>query len=603
MAKQSISASGKKLYPFLILMLVLILQSCSGASSTGYNLTIAHLNDTHSHLESVPLNLNINGAIITAQAGGFARLQTLVNEMRGKDPNLLLLHAGDAVQGTLYFTLFGGEVEFDFLNRLGVTAMTFGNHEFDRGPAAIPRFLDRAKFPFISSNIDFSREPEIARRVMRSVVREVNGERVGIFGLTTETTPQSALNVGRARFLDVVPVARRQVAEFEEEGINKIIALTHLGSEEDIRLAEAVNGIDVIVGGHSHTLQGDPVKLGVIGLSPERPYPTLVSTPDGGKTLVLQAWQWGDMLGNLRVTFDEAGRIRGYVSGAVIPVGDSFSINGAAVKPGAPYYPEISRALQSTGVVRVVAEDRETTAALAPYSAQMELFRTTPVATAAEVLRRSINGGPGVLGADSMLAAAPKAQLALLNYGAVRRDLTAGVISVSDTLEVMPFGNTLVLVDLTGEELKNALEEDIDFLQAKYGRNSTKLPYIAGISLEVAPSNPRGNRIVSIRIKEGEGVWRAIDTLSTYHAVVNSFVANGGDGFSPIKKSRGFRHDTGIIDNDAFRDYLKSLGTVRNPKEQRIRLIATPEATVAQSRSADNYTGHTTRPAPMTVNQ
>jgi len=581
--------AGKFSCSLLICMVMLLLQSCGTIGSTGYTLTIAHLNDTHSHLEATPVKLAINGVTTTAYLGGFARLQTLVNEMRADSPNFLLLHAGDAVQGTLYFTLFGGVVEFDFLNRLKVDAMTFGNHEFDRGPSAIPGFLTRAKFPIVSSNIDFSGEPAIDGRVPRAIVDDVNGERIGIIGLITEITPQSTLNVGNAKFLDAVTAARQQVAELEGRGVNKIIALTHLGYEEDLKLAAAVNGIDVIVGGHSHTLLGDPVRLGGMGLVPEQSYPTEITTPDGGRTLVVQAWQWGYVLGNLRVTFDPTGRVQSYVSGATIPVADSFNRNGATIASGSPAYREIVLALQQTGMARIVAEDEATVAALAPYAAQLKTFRTKPVATAAEDLPQKINSGLGPLIADSMLAAVPKAQVALLNYGSVRKDLPAGVISVGDVLEVLPFGNTLAIVDLTGDELKKALEEDIDFLLAKYGHRRLALPYVAGISFSVIPAADRGSRVGSLALRGGGGTYQAIDPAATYRTVVNSFVAHGGDGFSVIKNARGFRSDTGIIDSDAFRDFLKNLVTVHNPKEQRVKVITLPTASIALPRWADSY--------------
>jgi len=581
--------AGKISCPLLICVVMLLLQSCSTIYSTGYTLSIAHLNDTHSHLEATPVNLTINGAKTTAYLGGFARLQTLVDEIRADNPNFLLLHAGDAVQGTLYFTLFGGAVEFDFLNRLKVDAMTFGNHEFDRGPSAIPGFLARAKFPIVSSNIDFSGEPAIAGRVPRVIVNNLNGERIGIIGLTTVTTPQSTLNVGNTKFLDAIAVARQQVAELEGRGVNKIIALTHLGYEEDVKLAAAVNGIDVIVGGHSHTLLGDPVRLGVIGLVPEQTYPTEVKTPNGGRTLVVQAWQWGYVLGNLRVTFDSVGRLRGYASGATIPVGDTFTRNGAAISPDSPAYREVVLALQQTGMARIVAEDEATLAALAPYTAQLKAFRAEKVATAAEDLPRKMNSGPGPLIADSMLAAVPKAHIALFNFGGVRKDLLAGTISVGDVLEMMPFGNTLVIVDLTGDELKKTLEEDVDFLLAKYGYRHLALPYVAGISFSVTPAADKGSRVGSLAVRGGDGVYRAIDPAATYRTVVNSFIANGGDGFGVIKSVRGFRNDTGIIDSDAFRDYLKKLVTVHSPKEQRVRVITAPSALWIPPQLADNY--------------
>lgn len=570
------------------ILVVVLLASCGSTGSTGYTLTIAHLNDTHSHLETTPLTLHLAGVPTEVQSGGFPRLQTLVDEMRAANPDFLLLHAGDAVQGTLYFTLFGGAVEFDFLNRLGVDAMTFGNHEFDRGPAAIPPFLERARFPFVSSNVDFSGEPAIGGRVSPLVVRDMRGERIGIIGLTTETTPQSTLNVGRVRFNDPITSARERVRELESRGINKIIALTHLGFQQDLRLAAAVNGIDVIVGGHSHTLLGDPDRLNAIGLAPERPYPCEVRTPDGGKTVVVQAWQWGQVLGNLRVTFDAAGRVRGYVPGAVMPVGERFTRDGVAIEPASPAHREIIQALRTSELARAVPEDRATLAALAPYRARLESFRAEPAGTAAEELPRTTNGGPGVLGVDSMLAAIPGARVALLNFGGVRRDLPAGVISVGDVLEVMPFGNTLVVVDLTGAELKRALEEGIRFLLDKFGRNQPAFPYVAGISFSVNPAAEEGKRVEDLMVREGGG-YRPIDPAATYRTVVNSFLAGGGDGFVTIKNAGGFRADTGIVDSDALRQYLTSLGEVRNRKERRIRVLTAPAARVAPPRSADGY--------------
>jgi 5'-nucleotidase len=580
----------KALYPLFACMLVL-LQSCGNVTSTGYTLAIAHLNDTHSHLEAMPINLTVDGMKATAHLGGFPRLKTLVDEMRADNPNFLLLHAGDAVQGTLYFTRFNGAVEFSLLNRLGMDAMTFGNHEFDRGTTAVPGFLDQAKFPLFSSNIDFSDEEAFGRRVPRHVIKEINGERIGIFGLTTETTPRSTLCVGKARFLDAIATARQQVAELEERGVNKIIALTHLGYEEDQRLAASVNGIDVIVGGHSHTLLGDKRGMSRIGLVPEGPYPTIVTTPDGGRTLVVQAWQWGHVLGNIRVIFDSAGRVRSHVSGATIPVGDRFMKDGALIAANTPDYRKIVEVLRQSGVARIVADDEATSAALAPYSEQLAAFRSQQVARALEDLPRTTNRGPGPLAADSMVAAVNGAHVALLNYGAVRKDLPAGVVSVGDVLEVLPFGNTLVLIELTGEELKRALEEGIEFLMAKHGRTNLALPHVSGMTFTVTPAAERGHRVGSLSARGSDGTYRPIDPTATYRTVVNNFVAGGGDGFSAIQNARGDRSDTGIVDSDAFREYLAKLGTLRNPSEQRIRVIGIPSAFMDSLRWADEYAG------------
>lgn len=575
-----------------LVLAALTLLSCGhGGDGRLTTLTIAHLNDTHSHMEPDPVKLTIGGIKTTVRLGGFARLQTVVDEMRANNPNFLLLHAGDAVQGTLYFTLFNGQVEFDFLNRLGVDAMTLGNHEFDRGTAALAGFLRQARFPVVSSNIDFSGEPEVAPLVSTSIVKNVNGEQIGIIGLTTETTPQSTTSAGKTVFLDAQAAARREVGALESRGINKIVILSHLGYAEDMKLAAAVSGIDVIIGGHSHTLLADQGQLAPLGLSPAGPYPTEITTPDGGKTLVLQAWQWGHVLGRISLVFDQAGKVHSYNSGAVIPAADTFIRNGVEVNRDSAEQREIVQALTATGMVRIVPEDSAAAAALAPYSAQLGAFRTTVVATAAEDLIVTPDNGPGVLGADSMLNAVPKAQAAILNYGGVRKNLLRGNISVGDVLEVMPFANTLVLVDMTGAELKDALEGGIDFLITKYGNLTPQvLPYVAGMRLNVTIAAAKGSRVSSLTIKGSSGQFQPVTPDNTYRTVVNSFMAGGGDGFTAIKNAPGFRSDTGIIDSDAFRDYLETLGTVRNPGEQRVVVMpALAKTMTSASQRADNY--------------
>lgn len=588
--------------PFLTLLVLLFLTACSSLpqKSSTFNLTLTHLNDTHSHLEPEPVNLTINGEDTTVWLGGFARLKTVVDQMRAEDPDLLLLHGGDALQGTLYFTLFNGTVEFDFLNMLGVDAMTFGNHEFDRGTAPIPGWIKRSRFPWLSANIDFSAEPTIQPLVKPYLIKLIKGEQVAIIGLTTETTPLSTLDVGKTVFKDAVTSARQQVAALSALGVNKIILLSHLGYQQDMKLAAQVSGVDIIVGGHSHSLLGDDQLLDPIGLTVAGSYPMELKAPDGKPVLVLQAWQWGHLLGRLQVRFTFDGEVTSYTGGACIPVGDGFTQNGVLVPSDSPTYQGIRTALDKTGTARIVAEDPIVAAALAPYTIQLEQFRKDSVAVAANDLTVGLNSGPGPLGADSMLAAVPRAQLAILNYGGVRKGFAAGTISVGDLLEVMPFGNILVLVDLSGAELKQALEEDIDFLIAKFGKEQKVMPYLAGASMTVSLSAAKGSRIVSLSIKDAHGTYQPVQPGTVYRTVTNAFVAGGGDGFTSIKKASGFRTDTGIIDSDAFREYLKRLGTVANPTEQRIIMLQTGQELAWLSQGvADGYPHSGTRNLPI----
>ncbi|MBA4396934.1 MAG: bifunctional metallophosphatase/5'-nucleotidase [Syntrophus sp. (in: bacteria)] len=548
--------------------------ACSGSRPSAYTLSIVHFNDTHSHLEPAAVNLSVNGVKTTARLGGFARIKTALDGMRAQHPDLLLLHGGDAVQGTLYFALFDGTVEYDLLNMLGVDAMTFGNHEFDRGTGPIAGWIGRSRFPWLSANIDFSGEPAIAPKVKPYLIKDIHGEKVAIIGVTTENTPLMTRDVGKAVFNDAVAGARRQVEALTALGVNKIILLSHLGYQQDKALAAQVAGIDIIVGGHSHSLLGATDRLAAIGPAPEGPYPTKLTAPDGKPVLVLQAWQWGHVLGKAHVLFTPDGEIAGYSAGITIPVGEQFVRNNTPIPPESDEYRLIMQALIHSGAARIIPEDPEVLNHLAPYARQVAAYRSVAAATATEDIVRGLNCGPGPLVADSMLAALPGGRTALVNYGGIRRDLYAGAISVGDVLEVMPFGNTLVLVDLTGAELKASLEEGIDFLLQRYpAQNPPAMPYLAGASFSVRPTAAKGARVSTITVKDQDGTYQPVNSGAVYRTVVNAFVAGGGDGFATVKKASGFRSDTGIIDSDAFREYLKSIGSVGNPTEQRIVIL------------------------------
>lgn len=557
-----------------LLVLLILLTACSSGLRSDFALTLVHLNDTHSHLEPLAVNLALGGEKTAVELGGFARLKTVLDQYRSEDPHLLLLHGGDAVQGTLYFTLFNGEPEFDFLNLLGVDAMTFGNHEFDRGTAPLPDWIKRSRFPWLSANIDFSQEPAIAVLVKPYLLKQVNGEQVAIIGVTTETTPQSTLNVGKALFRDAVASVRQQVTELTARGINKIILLSHLGYQQDQELAAQVSGLDVIVGGHSHSLLGDGPQLAALGLTPAGPYPTEQRGVDGKRVLVLQAWRWGHLLGKLQLRFTPEGEIAGYDARVTIPMSERLSRNGVPVLPETAACQDIRTALAQSGIVRVVAEDPAVVALLAPYARRVREYRRVTVATATEPLEIGLNSGPGPLVADSMLAAVPGARAALLNYGGVRRGLATGTISMGDLLEVLPFNNTLVVLDLTGAELQQALEEGVAFLTAKYGPQASEaLPFVAGMRFSVQHNAARGVRVSGLQIKDADGQYQQVQPAVVYRVVTNAFVAGGGDGFAVIRNGSGFRNDTGIIDSDAFREYLQRQGTVANPAEQRITLL------------------------------
>lgn len=537
-------------------------------------LTVAHVNDTHSALEAVDENLTVelDGAprTVRAKLGGMARLKTALDAVRTREANVLTLHAGDAVQGTLYFTMFQGAAEFDFLNALGLDAMCLGNHEFDKGTAQLGRMLALARFPVLSANVDASAEPALAGRFLPYVIRNFatakGSEAVAVIGSTTPSTPLMTADVGQVRFLNPVPVLSALVRELEAKGVNKIILLSHNGYGMDKKLARAVPGLDVIVGGHSHTLLGDAAALAALGLEAAGPYPTVVPGPQGAPVLVVQAWKWGEMLGELSVAFDANGHIAGHMAAPKLLVGEDFRLEGQPVAPASARGKALRATVEASGAARVFADDPALLAKLAPYTEQLAVLQNAPLgATLRTDLIRGTATDPGPLVADAYLAKVPGAQIALVGAGGIRKNLFAGPVTQGQVLGVLPFANSLVVMDITGAQLKEALEDAVEFrLTTRPPENGDPRKLIvihsAGFSYVIHPLRPRGSRVDALSLLSPGAAGAPLDMDATYRLVTNSFLAGGGDGLATLKGVSANRADTGFLEHDALAEHLIALG-------------------------------------------
>lgn len=564
-----------RLRPLLVLALALWLSACGARAPEPFQLTVAHVNDTHSALEASDENLVINGQTCRARLGGFARLKTALDEVRAREPNLLFLHAGDAVQGTLYFNLFNGTPEFEFLNATGVDAMTLGNHEFDRGPALLGSLARQARFPLVSANVDVAREPVLAGRIKPYAIFRPGGQSVAVIGATTPSTPLMTADVGGARFLDPAASIAPLVRELKAQGVRRIILLSHNGYEDDLRLAKSVPGLDLIVGGHSHTLLGDKAKLAALGLRPAGPYPTEVKGPEGNTVLVVQAWKWAELLGVVTLRFDAAGTLAGFSAAPVLLAGEDFICNGAPVAANSPQAAAIQKALADSGLARNVPEDPDMKKRLEPYAKQLVQLQNASLGARARVdLVRGSATDPGPIVADAYLKSAPSAQIAFVNAGGLRRDLFAGDLTLGMVLGVLPFGNTLVTLDLTGAEIKKALEEAVEFritLRPPDNRDLRKLSIIhtAGLTYTIRPGRAEGERIFDLRVRRADGSLAPLDPAGTYRVVTSSFLAGGGDGLDTLKAAK-IRTDTGILEHDALARHLSALKDVVPPAQPRV---------------------------------
>lgn len=279
----------------------------SAEAAQSINLTILHTNDQHSRIEPFPDDGRKYGGM-----GGMSRRATLVEQIRKEEPNVLLLDAGDIWQGTPYFNFFNGELEFKLMSDMKYDAATLGNHDFDNGLIGLERQLPHARFPFLIANYDFS-DTILKGRFQPYKVFEKQGLRIGMFGLGIELEGLvSKNNFGETVYQDPVAVAREMVQELrQQQKCHLIICLSHLGYSyqeekiDDIKLAKQVAGIDLILGGHTHTF----LEL-----------PELIRHASGHETLINQVGWSGLFLGRIDFSFNKNSKRRTDMRTALLPV-------------------------------------------------------------------------------------------------------------------------------------------------------------------------------------------------------------------------------------------------------------------------------------------
>lgn len=485
-----------------------------------FTLSLLHTNDTHAYVEQFP------------------RLITAVNEMRSQKENSLLLNAGDVFSGTLYFRQYSGLADLYFMNQLGFDAMTLGNHEFDKDSATLANFIKQAEFPIVSSNINMAEDADLGAlfhtsiggsnekgEIFPAIIKEVDGEEIGIFGLTTEDTAFLANPGDNIVFENAVEKANETIDSLEAQGVDKIIALSHLGYQPDLDLAEKVDGIDVIVGGHSHTKLDAPVVV-------EKEEPTLI----------VQANEYLKYLGVLDVTFDENGVIANYTG---------------ELKDLSKY-----------------AEDETAKAKVAEYKVPLTELQKQVVGNTSVLLNgeradvRSKETNLGNLIADGMAAKANElipTYMAMQNGGGIRASINQGDITLGEVLTVLPFGNNLVTLDLTGEEILAALEHSV----SAPGQGS--FMQVSGLKFKYDPAKPVGERVWHVEALTADG-YEELQPDKIYRVATNAFTADGGDGYSMFKiaKDEGRISELYIVDFEVFTSYLEKVNPVSPVVEGRI---------------------------------
>ena len=496
----------------------------TGSAAADYTLTILHTNDFHARFEPISKYDSGCGAEDNAEGkcfGGSARLVTAVEEARKRTNNAILVDGGDQFQGTLFYTYYKGKVAAEMMNKMGYDAMTVGNHEFDDGPEVLRGFMDAVNFPVLMSNADVSREELLAGTLMKSTVIERGGEKLGLIGLTPQDTDELASPGPNIVFTDPAGAVQSEVEKLEAQGVNKIIVLSHSGYSVDQRVAAETTGVDVIVGGHSNTLLSNTSDRAA------GPYPTMV-----GSTAIVQAYAYGKFLGELNVTFNDAGEV-------VEAKGEPLIMDGA------------------------VAEDEGTVARIAELAGPLEEIRQRVVAETAEAINgergscRSEECAMGNLVADAMLDRVKDqgVSIAIQNSGGLRASIDAGEVTMGEVLTVLPFQNTLSTFQAKGATILSGLENGFSQVEEGAGR----FPQVAGMKVVYDPAAEPGSRVVSAQVME-EGAWVPLDPGKVYGVVTNNYVRNGGDGYKMFGSEAMNAYDYGPDLADVTAEFLAKNG-------------------------------------------
>lgn len=509
------------------LLTVSALTLSASAAFADYQLNILHINDFHSRVE--PINKFDSTCSADEESkkecfGGAARLKTAVDQRRAAlaGQNVLFLDAGDNFQGSLFYTTYKGAAEVEFLNDMKLDAMTVGNHEFDDGEEPLAAFLDRAKFPVVTANLQTDGQSKLGDRIKKSVVLDIGGQKIGVVGAVTTETPELSSPGPHIKFTDDVAAINAEVDALKSEGVNKIIALTHVGYGRDVSDIAKIPGVDVVVGGHSHTLLSntDPKAAG--------PYPTMVDNPGGYKVPVVTAASYGKYLGDIAITFDDNGVVK-EAKGDPILIDSSFAPD-----------PAIAARIQEMAKPIEELRHKVIGASESPIEGSREVCRVQECSM-------------GNLVADAILdrTKSQGISIAFQNGGGLRASIGAGDVTMGDVLTVLPFQNTVATFQLTGADVKAALENGLSQIQDGAGR----FPQVSGLKYSFDKSKPPGSRVVSVDVREGDA-FVPLDPSKTYGVVSNNYMRAGGDGYTVFAQNGKNAYDFGPNLEQVVADYL-----------------------------------------------
>jgi 5'-nucleotidase len=426
------------------------------------------------------------GTVDKGQHGGLARVATLRKAIQAENPNTFFILAGDTLSPSLASKLFQGKQMIDLWNQIGLNIATLGNHEFDFGNEVLLQRLKESRFDWVVANVKDKTTSRNFDNLPSYVVKTVDGVKIGFVGLLTPDTATSSHPGENVVFLDPVRTAQQTVAQMKKQGVDVIIAITHLPMPEDQALARATNHqIALIMGGHEHSL---------------------LQSVAGG-TPIIKVSSDARLLGRMDLSIDPKTHQLQSIDWQLIPVDATVPKDPDAAQLVKQYEGKIDQALgQVIGNTSVVLDARQHT-------------------------NRNQETNWADFVADSYREAM-QADVALLNGGSIRSNSTIGPgpLTRKDVMTLLPFGNPVVKVSVTGQTLKAALEQGVSTLNEP---ESGHFPQVSGLRFVYDGTRPVGDRVVSVTVN-----GQPLEPAKAYTLAMTTFLLEGGDGYAMLKDAK-----------------------------------------------------------------
>ncbi|MCO4321043.1 bifunctional metallophosphatase/5'-nucleotidase [Aliidiomarina quisquiliarum] len=554
-----------------------------------FELYIAHVNDTHSAFDPIRSAFTAQADNTTLKVhtefGGHPRLLSQIKQHRvvaaEQGYNLLFLHGGDAWQGTGYFILNEGRMNADILNRFGLDAMALGNHEFDLNNQLLNEFIGSVHFPVLAANVDTSADQHLREQTnLRPYVLFAfdqqgnktkvaslnqlpkNQQVVAVFGVVLDDMPNIAPNTGDVRFLDMVTSAQHTVNTLEAAGVQNIVAVTHIGLGLDQRLASEVNGIDIIVGGHSHTLLGDFTEL---DWGNQGPYAEQITNPNGStRTCIVQAGEYAQAMGLVRVVFDTKGKLAECSGTNTLLIDQQFYSQAtqlASERFSEPTQAQVAQFVRQQINIAMVAEEPNLRQHINKhYKPELEASFGEVIGFVPQNIMHARRPGsnnsdkhgsqlaPLVAYAQYRWFMRPEVQqvtgrvpdFALVGAGGIRTAINQGELREGNiSLEMLPFASHLAVVSLTGAQVKALLEDTIRQTLVPNAHDG-KFPY--GGNLRYSFNEAVGlGEVTQLEVNRGslyDPQWQPLQPEATYNVVTSSYSAAGNDGWTNLYEAQ-----------------------------------------------------------------